>query len=82
MDEEDKILVESKELDLGILYSYVFSKEDARSIIDNEDEFMIEISNGKVYFRESTIEIRTTGGSGLGTFDKKKILNQIKLQLA
>lgn len=81
MNENEQVVVKSRDLNLNSIYTYVFTREDAVNIIDNEDEFMIDISSGKIYFREKTIEIRTTAGGGLGIFDKKDIINQIKDQL-
>jgi len=78
---QEKIIVQSKDLDLGINYSYVFTKEDAINIADNENEFMIEITGGRVYFLEDTIKVRTVQGGGLGVFDKKEFMHQIKNKL-
>lgn len=82
MEDPIRIVIQSVEEETGINYTFLFSKEDAEKIIENEGEEHFELEeNCYAGYMENKIMIRRGGSGGTAFLSIKDVHRQIEEQL-
>jgi len=82
MEDQIRIVVQSTEEETGINYSYLFSRQDAEKIIENEGKEHFDLEKGcYAGYMEDKIMIRCQSGGGTAFLSIKDVHRQIEEQL-
>jgi hypothetical protein len=82
MEDPIRIVIQSVEEETGINYTFLFSKEDAEKIIENEGKEYFDLEEGCfASYMEDKIMIKCRGGGGAAFLSIKDVHRQIEEQL-
>lgn len=79
-----EILIQSRDLNCGYIYSVDITEEQARAVLAASEDDVVPLGTDGAWIRirSQTISIRAGASGGTSELDKKDVREQIEAQLA